>query len=115
MQSYFGKRRPWEPKLEYFDMDIINDHLSMNDQILVLPKFYGTLDSDFESAETVLKSKIKMCKNFDRVQYLHWSAIGKPWYHSESSYVQKHEEVIRPLVQTWYRLTRESCPWMIKN
>ena len=98
-------------------MDIINERLSKNDQILVLPKFYGTLNSDFEMAETALKSRIKACKNFDMVQYLHWSAIfknqrSKPWSYSESDFVERHEAVIRPLVRTWYKLAHESCPWM---
>ena len=34
MEPYFGKKHPRNNK-EYFDMDIINDELTKNDQMLV--------------------------------------------------------------------------------
>ena len=113
MASYFGKRRP-QSNREFFDMDIINHELSKNGKILVLPKFYGALNSEFELDKSG-KAKSKPCKNFDLAQYIHWTAIGKPWSFTTSKYVKKHEEVIQPLIKTWFRLAFETCPRIVQN
>lgn len=111
MEPYFGKKHPRNNK-EYFDMDIINDVLTKNDQMLVLPKFYGTLNSEYGLGGR--NPYYAKCKNFDMVQYLHWTAIGKPWTYKESKYVNGHEEVIKPLIRTWYQMAHETCPWLVK-
>lgn len=59
-------------------MDILNHEFACKHEILVLPKIYGTLDSEFYPPDP-LSSKLSKCKNFSRAQYIHFSARGKPW------------------------------------
>ena len=46
VEKHFGSIRPIT-KLENFDMEIIHKEFCCNDSVLVLPKHYGTLDTEF--------------------------------------------------------------------
>lgn len=55
LQSKFGSRgrpraRSSHPE-EFFDMDLVNMEFACRDQVLVLPKAYATLDSEFRHGE----------------------------------------------------------------
>ena len=113
VEEYFGKWMPNGKKRQYFDMDIINNRLVCNGELLVLPKHYGTLNSEYISSEK-LSQKFKVCKDFDQVQYLHFSGLGKPWSHQLSSYQNRYENEAKPLIQTWFKLAKETCPWIVK-
>jgi hypothetical protein len=55
-------------------MDILNTEFACNHEILILPKNYGNLNSEFFIAER------SNCTNFSLCQYVHFTAKGKPWY-----------------------------------
>ena len=61
-------------------MDILNQRFSCNHEILILPKNYGTLNSEYLKSEK-LSSKLSKCKEIKKVYYLHFSGKGKPWQH----------------------------------
>ena len=46
---------------QYFDMDIINQRLACNAELVVLPKHYGTLNSEYVKSDK-LSQKMKACK-----------------------------------------------------
>lgn len=46
VEKHFGSIRPIT-RLENFDMEIIHKEFCCNDSVLVLPKHYGTLDTEF--------------------------------------------------------------------
>jgi hypothetical protein len=39
----------------------------------VLPKMYGTLDSEYFNGNSKINFRFSMCKDFANVQYLHFS------------------------------------------
>lgn len=59
-------------------MDIINEEFSCRNEILVLPKMYATLDSEFVQFERIATA-LAECRDFSMVHYFHFTAEGKPW------------------------------------
>ena len=53
VKKHFGSIRPIA-KLENFDMEIIHKEFCCNDEVLVLPKHYGTLDTEFLLTQVLL-------------------------------------------------------------
>ena len=53
----------------YFDMDIINQEFSANREVLVLPKTYGTLDSDFTRGDEA-HWRFDQCASADKVRLI---------------------------------------------
>ncbi len=64
--------------VELFDMDIINRELACTGEILVLPKHYGTLSTEYLRTYPLYR-QMEACRNFDHVQYFHFSSRKKPW------------------------------------
>ena len=115
VKNYFGSWifKNGKKVRQYFDMDIINQRLACHGQLVVLPKHYGTLNSEYlKSAK--LSDKMRPCKNFSQVQFLHFSELGKPWSHHLSNYVGLYEDQVQPLIQTWFKTAKEICPESIK-
>ncbi|XP_059091685.1 uncharacterized protein LOC131887172 [Tigriopus californicus] len=111
---YFGKTRPVS-KLEYFDMDIIQSEFNCKtNDIMVLPKMYGTLDSDFYKTFKIFQNYRK-CLDFSQVQYLHFSHQGKPWTRGLSQVRRQygssnlHSNASSMFVQ-WFRDAHMVCP-----
>ena len=116
VEEYFGKwmvNGKGKKTRQYFDMDIINQRLACNGEMMVLPKHYGTLNSEYLIKEKA-SQKFSLCKDFKQVQYMHFSGLGKPWSHSLANYEQKYEESARPLIRTWFELAHDTCPWIVK-
>ena len=63
------------------------------DEILVLPKSYGTLDSEYDlgvtSGNSPFSTALSECRDVDSVHYLHFTANGKPWSHGARYIVQR--------------------------
>ena len=96
---------------QYFDMDIINQRLACKGEMVVLPKHYGTLNSEYMKNENLAK-KMKTCKNFQQVKYMHFSGAGKPWSHLGKrlpTYLDKYENDAKPLVKKWFEIANETC------
>ena len=102
---------------QYFDMDIINQEFSCQREILVLPKMYGTLDSEYQTRNSRLSSRMSMCKNFSEVQYFHFSGLGKPWTSAEqmSNYLSNFESGAADLIKRWFNYAHTSCPWLVTH
>ena len=116
VEEYFGKwmmNGKGKKTRQYFDMDIINQRLACNGEMMVLPKHYGTLNSEYLINQK-LSQKYSLCKDFNQVQYMHFSGLGKPWSHSLANYEKKYEESARPLIRTWFELAHDTCPWIVK-
>ena len=115
VEEFFGKwmlNAKGKKTRQYFDMDIINQRLACNGELIVLPKHYGTLNSEYLNSEK-LSHRYEQCKDFEQVQYMHFSGLGKPWSHSLASYENRYEASARPLVRTWFNLAKETCPWIV--
>ena len=95
-------------------MDIINQRLACRGELVVLPKHYGTLNSEYMKDEN-LANRMKECKDFKKVKFMHFSGAGKPWSHKLSAYLDKYEENAKPLVKKWFEFAKETCPSMIKS
>jgi hypothetical protein len=102
--------------LQYFDMDVINQEFSCKHEVLVLPKMYGTLDSEFVSF-TALSQRMKKCKAFNKVQYMHFSGLKKPWMwgRSGSPALEGAISEVKSVVHDWIRVADEVCPWMFEK
>ena len=59
-------------------MDILNQRFSCQYEVFVLPKHYGTLNSEYLSTEK-LSGRLAKCKEVKKVYYMHFSGLGKPW------------------------------------
>jgi len=87
--------------------------------MLVLPKFYGALDSEFNCAEG-LPRKLPGCLDFGKTQYLHFTAKGKPWTRSaERDRVMYGEEYypdprVRRAFTEWFHAAHDVCPQVFK-
>ena len=95
-------------------MDIINQRLACHGELLVLPKHYGTLNSEYMRTEK-LAMKMRKCKKFQQVRFMHFSGSGKPWSHTFSTYINKYEDEAKPLIEKWFNYANETCPSMIKK
>ena len=87
-------------------MDIINQRFSCRSEVLVLPKHYGTLNSEYLSTEKLSK-RLAECKTIKKVYYLHFSGLSKPWqWHTEDikEYLENYEMQIKPLIAKWLGL-----------
>ena len=102
---------------QYFDMDIINQEFSCNRETLVLPKMYGTLDSEYQKHNSPLSSRMSMCKNFSEVQYFHFTGLGKPWTSADkmSNYLSRFESEAADLIKRWFNHAHTSCPWLVPH
>lgn len=114
---YFGKTRPVS-KLEYFDMDIIQSEFNCKtNDLMVLPKMYGTLDSDFYTNFKIFQTYRK-CLDFSKVQYLHFSHQGKPWtrglLRTKQQYgsVSLHINASSMFIQ-WFHEAHTTCPSLL--
>ena len=119
-------------------MDIIQHEFSCSHEIFVLPKVYGTLDSDFNMA---VKSNVEAgeCRHFQKVrlenninlnlhffmsvfipqvQYLHFTDGGKPWTRgknrNENHYLNKLSEEASYTLREWFDEANQVCPNYIK-
>ena len=118
LKEYFGKwmNKNGQKSRQYFDMDIINQRLACHGELLVLPKHYGTLNSEYLNLpEQKLAKVMEPCKNFEDVKFMHFSGLGKPWSHTLSSYAQKYEKDARPFVEKWFKYGSELCPQLVKS
>lgn len=111
---YFGKIRP-ASKLEYFDMDIIQSEFNCKtNDIMILPKMYGTLDSEFFIENNTFQNYPE-CLDFSQVHYLHFTLGGKPWTHSwtrtKKHYSSKsfHPNASSMFTQ-WFHEAHTVCP-----
>ena len=115
VEKHFGASKSERGvKREYYDMDIVNLEFTCNGEILVLPKMYGTLNSEFRAGEP-LSRRVSQCKNFSKVRYMHFSADGKPWSRRRDvmSYRNMYpDNEVKDLHIEWHNLAKEACPWM---
>lgn len=102
VQNYFGQ---WHKNLQLYDMDILNLHFACRERILVLPKHYATLNSEY-LVDSELSGKVAKCKEIKKVAYMHFSGLGKPWQHAENVqiYVQRYQMQIRHLIWLWIKI-----------
>ena len=101
-----------------FDMDIVNLEFSCPDQLLVLPKYYGTLNSEYHRPSKLFM-KVQQCKDFSKVHYMHFTAHGKPWTYNAASVGQEYKknypnEVLEKL-EEWMEVTHGHCPNVISK
>lgn len=102
VEKYFGK---WHHNQQLYDMDILNLHFACRNQIMVLPKHYATLNSEY-LVDSELSRKVAKCKEIKKVAYMHFSGLGKPWQHAENVqiYVQRYQMQIRRLIWLWIKI-----------
>ena len=98
-------------------MDILNMEFACNKEILVLPKMYGTLNSEYMRG-LKLYGQMSACRSFNSVRFLHFSGYGKPWERASQprrmlDYIQMHSDDVRPIVYDWFRQAHDSCPWLV--
>ena len=109
VEAFFGK---WTKSLkrQLYDMDILNQRFSCRYEVLVLPKHYGTLNSEYLSNEKLSRILAK-CKEIKKVYYLHFSGLGKPWQHAEDikDYLDSYEMQIQPFMARWLSLFSILC------
>ena len=115
IEPYFGKwvvESGGRKRRQLFDMDIINRKFSCHGKILVLPKVYGTLNTEFMRTEN-LSRRFQQCKNISQVYFMHFSGLGKPWTRKSSKgrdyYVQKYAEEAKPYIVSWFKLFDQMC------
>ncbi|TRY70741.1 hypothetical protein TCAL_12816 [Tigriopus californicus] len=100
-----------------FDMDIVNKEFSCGDEVLILPKHYGTIDSEYNEMEP-LSSITEVCRNQANIQFLHFTSRGKPWTRTggENRVMYKQEilKEIRPIFHEWALKVRHICPETIQ-
>ena len=117
VEKHFGtksRRDNSAVQRDNYDMDIINIEFTCKGEILVLPKMYGTLNSEY-SARDMLSQRVSQCKNFSQVRYMHFSADGKPWSTRRDAISYKGmypNEVVADLHIEWHKLAKEACPLM---
>ena len=99
-------------------MDILNIEFSCKDELLILPKHYCTLDSEY-NFNSNLHEKVSQCRNFDNVQFMHFNAKGKPWTHdfesAKSHYTETYEPVVKEKYNIWFRHANQICPSNIQG
>lgn len=73
-------KRHFETAFEkkYYDMDIIN--LEFEEEIFYLPDEYACLNSEWEDTEKPFHFG-KPEKSYGRMQVVHFTALGKPWWY----------------------------------
>lgn len=113
-EKNFNTKKLVSKKTNY-DMDIMNKEFSCRDDVFILPKHYGTLDSEF-SRDQKLFWKTKNCRHFPDTQYMHFSAFGKPWTRGEVEaryYISTFP--YEPALQLikWQKMAHEICPDII--
>ena len=99
-------------------MDILNQEFSCQREVLVLPKMYGTLDSEYFNGHSKLSFRFSMCKNFSEVQYLHFSGQGKPWTSAElhmDNFLARYNDETKEVVERWFFHAQATCPWLVPN
>ena len=125
-------------KLEFFDMDIVQKEFSCSNEMFVLPKVYGTLDSDFNKKFTLYKKKSK-CRSFRnvsrvanclslsqcttsvpfQVHYLHFTHKGKPWTHPKSwnqnYYLKEFPSHVSEFFREWFQSASQQCPSFVSQ
>ena len=116
LKEYFGA---WMYKngaksRQYFDMDILNQRLACHNELMVLPKHYGTLNSEYLIKEK-LSDIMKPCKSFADVRFMHFSGLGKPWSHHLNSYKTKYEISAQDFIQNWFKIANDVCPSLVRS
>ena len=118
VKPHFGTWRK-SVKKQYFDMDIVNKEFACKDQVFVLPSVYGTLDSAFKAKTARERRKEGQCRNFDDVQYLHFSSVGKPWTHGGTHnsylYVAESEFQMARVFIKWFDVASAICPELVSK
>lgn len=86
---------------------------SCRKEILILPKQYGTLDSEYALSD--LSSRLAECKNFSEVQYIHFTIQGKPWSyaHSQEGFLSAFDPEAASVIRRWFVHAHQSCPWIV--
>ena len=113
VRQHFGTTRASNKSVYNYDMDIINMEFSCHDNVLVLPKTYCTLDSEF-SIGTKLHTNLD-CRDFASVNYMHFSAHGKPFSHGryrvDDIYSKSNFDspAVLDLFRKWFRYTHKFC------
>ena len=113
VERHFGTKSG-KGKRENYDMDIVNAEFACGGEVLVLPKMYGTLDSEFRAGDP-LGRRLRRCRDLSRVRYMHFSADGKPWSkrRNASSYREVYpDKEVADLHIEWHKLANEACPYM---
>eukprot|EP00095_Tigriopus_kingsejongensis_P001240 maker-scaffold160_size295910-snap-gene-1.41 protein:Tk01240 transcript:maker-scaffold160_size295910-snap-gene-1.41-mRNA-1 annotation:"hypothetical protein DFA_05069" len=103
VERHFGSLKFGTTQQNY-DMDILNKEFSCNDNIFILPKHYGTLDSEY-NPDQKLYQKNKLCQSFGHVQYLHFSANGKPWTRGSNGnhyYLASYRFEVHAVLMKWF-------------
>ena len=81
-----------------------------------MPKYYGTLNSEYNKNERLF-AKVRKCRNFDDVHYMHFTAKGKPWSYTqkttEAMYRANYEAKVYRVLKEWINSTRNHCPHLI--
>ena len=111
VEKHFGTK---SLQRENFDMDIINMEFTCKGEILVLPKMYGTLNSEYSAGDSLSK-RVAQCKNFSQVRYMHFSADGKPWSKRREAISYRGmypDKEVADLHIEWHKLAKEACPLM---
>ena len=99
-------------------MDILNQEFSCRQEVLVLPKMYGTLDSEYFNGNSKINFRFSMCKNFAEVQYLHFSGQGKPWSSAANhmdNFIARYNGDAAEAVKRWFTHAHSTCPWLVPN
>lgn len=97
-------------------MDILIQEFCCRDDIFILPKHYGTLDSELKLTEP-LNVDLKQCRDWKDTQYLHFSHKGKPWTRSQAMntkyYSKEFSEDVLVTIQEWFSAAHYFCPSLI--
>ncbi len=89
----------------------VNNIFSCHDEVLVLPKQYCTLDAEFMNTTLGLDIGTPPDR-FDEVQFLHFSAEGKPWSRmSRREYYgsRNHTQLVHT-IDKWFEEVEKVCP-----
>ncbi|TRY74954.1 hypothetical protein TCAL_08660 [Tigriopus californicus] len=114
VSQHFGTKKIASKKTNY-DMDIVNKEFSCRDNIFILPKHYGTLDSEF-CKDAQLFKRTGNCRYFPDTQYMHFSALGKPWTRGDAEaryYISTFSYQVAVQLIEWQQAAQEMCPKVI--
>ena len=99
-------------------MDILNIEFSCKDELLILPKHYCTLDSEYNFSDRLYKASSE-CRTFSNVQFMHFNKGGKPWTRgveqTRDHYLKTYEPVVVSHFKKWFEMAHENCPTIIKE